>query len=289
MLLRGHFLAPTTPPSTLTVTPQGGEAFGASVWLNSTFLGSWVGTSSSAESATLTLTLPALVAADPYVFTVLIDTMGLDENGVATDEAKTPRGILSYDLGDDTPITWKITGNLGGEDYADRVRGPLNEGGLFAERQGFHQPAPPLSAFSSPSSSPSSPFVGLDAPGVAFYTTNFTLALPSADFDAPLSLVFTNDTAAAGAEPYRALVYVNGYQFGRYTSNVGPQTAFPIAEGVLRYNGENWLGIVVWALGEGGAKVPGLEWVLGATPVVTGRGAVVDVEAPAWVERAGAY
>lgn len=291
VLFRGHFLASTTTPTTITLTLQGGEAFGASVWLNATFLGSFPGTG-TAESANITLTLPTtLTAGAPYVFTVLIDTMGLDESGVGTDDAKNPRGILNYSF--DTDITWKITGNLGGEDYADRVRGPLNEGGLFAERQGLHQPNPPVSSApfttsTSTNSTSSSPFTGLSAPGVAFYTTPFNLSLPSDLYDIPLSLVFTNDSSST-TEPYRALIYVNGYQFGRYTSNVGPQTAFPVAEGVLRYDGENWLGLVVWALGEGGAKVPGLEWSLGATPALTGRGEVVDVEAPAWTERVGAY
>ena len=54
-------------------------------------------------------------------------------------------GILDYSLAgrDQSAITWKLTGNLGGEEYVDKVRGPLNEGGLFAERQGFTQPYPP--------------------------------------------------------------------------------------------------------------------------------------------------
>jgi beta-galactosidase len=43
---------------------------------------------------------------------------------------KNPRGILNYDVTGHnmTDITWKMTGNLGGEDYMDRTRGPLNEG-----------------------------------------------------------------------------------------------------------------------------------------------------------------
>lgn len=283
VLFRGHFVA-SGNESALNITTQGGEAFGSSVWLNDTFLGSWAGDSTDAEDGTLLLTVPSLTSGAQYVITVLVDQMGLDENyDVGADEAKTPRGILSYDFA--SPITWKITGNLGGEDYADRVRGPLNEGGLFVERQGYHQPSPPLSEFSTGSS----PFDGIANAGVSYYATNFTLALPSDEWDVPLSLSFTNNTAAAADAPYRAFIYVNGYQFGRYTSNVGPQTAFPVPEGVLRYNGENWLGIALWALGSDGASVPGLEWTVGATPALTGRSAVTDVEAPAWTERVGAY
>lgn len=283
VLFRGHFTASGTE-STLNITTQGGEAFGASVWLNETFLGSWAGDSTDAEDASLLLTLPSLTSGAEYVFTVVVDQMGLDENyDVGEDLAKVPRGILSYDFA--SPITWKITGNLGGEDYADRVRGPLNEGGFFVERQGYHQPSPPLSEFTTGSS----PFNGTTSAGISYYATNFTLSLPSDQWDVPLSLNFTNNTAAAATAPYRAFIYVNGYQFGRYTSNVGPQTEFPVPEGVLRYNGENWLGILIWALGSDGASIPGLEWVLGTTPALTGRSTVTDVEAPAWTERAGAY
>jgi hypothetical protein len=57
--------------------------------------------------------------------------MGFEENGSAgTSDMKTPRGILDYSLSghDKSDISWKLTGNLGGEDYRDHTRGPLNEG-----------------------------------------------------------------------------------------------------------------------------------------------------------------
>ncbi|KUI57656.1 putative beta-galactosidase A [Cytospora mali] len=283
LLFRGHFTAAGNE-STIALWTQGGEAYGASVWLNGTFIGSWAGTA-PAEDQNSTFTLPNLTAGKEYVFTILIDNMGLDENyDVGADEEKDPRGILDYDFASD--ITWKITGNLGGEDYADRVRGPLNEGGLFVERQGYHQPAPPVE---EEFTSGKSPYEGISSAGVAYYTTNFTLSIPSDKWDVPLSLVFTNDTSAAADAPYRALIYVNGYQFGRYTSNIGPQTAFPVPEGVLDYNGENWLGITLWALGSDGATVPGLNWTIGSTPVLTGRKTPTLVEQPAWSERPGAY
>ncbi|KAF3768705.1 family 35 glycoside hydrolase [Cryphonectria parasitica EP155] len=287
LLFRGHFVASGSETS-LSLTTQGGEAYGASVWLNGTFLGSWTaGYDDIPSDYTQDLTLPsgAVTAGQSYVLTVLIDNMGLDENGeVGADEAKDPRGILDYTFASD--LTWKITGNLGGENYADRVRGPLNEGGLFAERQGYHQPFPPVAtAFTNGSSSP---FDGIDAAGVAFYTTSFTLSLPADEWDIPLSLVFANDTEDT-TTPYRLLIFVNGYQLGRYTSNVGPQTEFPIPEGVLNYSGENWLGLTLWALESEGAKVAGLNWTIGATPVWTGRETPTLVDQPAWTERPGAY
>lgn len=281
LLFRGHFVAQGNE-STLSLYTQGGEAYGVSAWLNGTHIGSWAGNDVT-EDYTSTLTLPQLTAGAPYVFTILLDNMGLDENGVGGDEAKNPRGILDYAFA--AHVAWKITGNLGGEDYADRTRGPLNEGGLFVERQGYHQPSPPLGLFATGTS----PYEGIASAGVAYYVANFTLSLPSDAWDVPLSLVFTNDTTATtAASPYRALIFVNGYQFGRYTSNIGPQTEFPVPEGVLNYDGENWLGITIWAL-EDGAKIPGLNWTIGATPVLTGREAVTLVDTPAWTQRAGAY
>lgn len=282
LLLRGHFVAQGTE-STISLLTQGGEAYGASVWLNGTWLGSWAGNAVQ-SNANSSFALPGLSAGASYVFTILIDNMGLDENYVVgEDEAKDPRGILDYAFA--SAITWKITGNLGGEDYADRVRGPLNEGGLFVERQGYHQPAPPLGRFSAGGS----PYAGTGSAGVAYYATNFTLSLPSGTWDVPLALTFANNTAAAAGAPYRALIFVNGYQFGRYTSNVGPQTEFYVPEGILNYDGENWLGVTVWALEGDGAKIPALNWTIGSTPVLTGRETVTVVDAPAWTQRPGAY
>ncbi|KDR82476.1 hypothetical protein GALMADRAFT_57522 [Galerina marginata CBS 339.88] len=66
--------------------------------------------------------------------------MGYEEDFTArSDHFKAPRGILSYSfVGSTTTIvsSWKVAGNLGGESAADQTCGPLNEGGLFAERQG---------------------------------------------------------------------------------------------------------------------------------------------------------
>ncbi|OIW30547.1 glycoside hydrolase family 35 protein [Coniochaeta ligniaria NRRL 30616] len=284
LLYRGHFTAAGTEKS-IYLSTQGGSAFGSSVWLNDTFLGSWTGTDASAANND-TYTLPNLVAGKPYVLTVLIDNMGLDENWVVgPDQMKNARGILNYNLaGSPAPITWKLTGNLGGEDYADKTRGPLNEGGLFIERQGYHLPNPPVKQFSSCSGGP---YAGLTKPGVAFYTAQLDLALPSDTWDVPLSFVFENNTAAAGGA-YRAWLYVNGFQFGRYVSNVGPQTEFPVPEGILNYKGENWIGLAVWALESGGAKVPGFTLKAG-NPVITGRQKVEVVDAPGWKARQGAY
>lgn len=289
LLFRGHFTASGTE-SQLYLSTQGGTAFGASVWLNRTFVGSWPGDSAT-DSVNSTYKLPNLCRGCAYVLTILIDNMGLDEDWtVGSDQTKNARGILDYHFVGRTgtvlpqDVAWKVTGNLGGEDYADRFRGPLNEGGLYVERQGYHQAYPPLASFNASGS----PFAGVAAPGVTYYTAKLVLELPSHAYDTPLSFVFTNDTTAPGVNYYRAWLYVNGFQFGRYVSNIGPQTSFPVPEGIFNYNGENWIGLALWATEAGGARIPALALVA-KTPVLTGRDPVQLVEAPAWTKRAGAY
>lgn len=198
---------------------------------------------------------------------------------------KEPRGILEYSIksknGTDTAIhPWRMTGNLGGENYKDRVRGPLNEGGLYFERQGYHQPSPPLDKFED-----ASPFEGIQKAGIHYYTTKFSLDLPSDDYDIPLAFSFLNATDSGR---YRAFLYVNGFQFGKYVSYLGPQTDFPVPEGILNYNGENWIGLAVWAVDGSGAKVPGLT-LKAKQPVMTSRQPVKLVDAPRYSPRRDAY
>ena len=212
LLFRGHFTTTGTEDQ-LTLRVIGGLAFGYSVWLNSTFLGSWPGISID-QDYNQTLSVPKLSAGQPAVITLLQDNMGLDEeNKVGLSDMKTPRGILLYSLSGHaaTDISWKITGNLGGENYIDKTRGPLNEGGLYAERQGYHLPDPPSSDWAA-----SKPTDGISSAGVGFYITNFDLDLP-AGYDVPLSFQFTNTTTNGTAVAnYRSQLYVNGYQFGKY-------------------------------------------------------------------------
>ena len=221
MLFRGHFIC-TGIESTLLLRVLGGLAFGYSVWLNETHLGSWPGISVD-QDYNQTLYLPTLNSGEPGVLTILQDQMGFDENQLTgADQMKIPRGILSYSLSGHHPsdVSWKITGNLGGESYVDKSRGPLNEGGLYAERQGYHLPKPPSNGWLT-----GKPTDGVDSAGVRFYTTSFDLNIP-VGYDVPLSFAFTNGTANDTHVPnYRAQLYVNGYQFGKYSlSPSGTQT-----------------------------------------------------------------
>lgn len=281
LIFRGHFVA-TGAEQVFSIITQGGSAFGSSVWLNQTYLGSWPGIAAKSNYNS-TYQLPNLKAGMPYVFTVLIDNMGLDEDWtVGTEQMKNPRGILNYQLvgRPQSAITWKLTGNLGGEDYLDKVRGPLNEGALYAERQGYHQPQPPTATWKS-----SSPLDGLSNAGVGYYTAEFDLNIP-AGWDVPLFFNFGNSTNPP--PNYRAQLFVNGYQFGKYVNNIGPESSYPVPEGILNYRGTNWVGLTLWSMEADGVKLDDFELAY-ATPVMTSLTGVESVEQPQWTQRAGAY
>jgi hypothetical protein len=113
-----------------------------------------------------------------------------------------------------------VAGNLGGENFPDKVRGGLNEGGFWAERVGasyyFSTYANPahlelsgaiLPGYPDSKWASSSPYKGITKAGVQAYRTSFKLNVP-ATTDAPLALKFTQTPGSN----YRAIVYVNGWQ-----------------------------------------------------------------------------
>ncbi|KAK4570053.1 hypothetical protein LTR86_003023 [Recurvomyces mirabilis] len=298
LLYRGHFTA-TGAESTFNVSTQGGGGYAHAIWLSSPrggfgskFLGAYVGYGGSADNQTVIL--PPLDKGKRYTFTIVIEHMGSEGNWTpGLDLLKTPRGILNYTLSGHpaSDVSWKLTGNLGGEQYQDQSRGPLNEGGLYAERQGYHQPHPPTSR---PQWKVASPLTGISSAGIGFYTTSFNLNVP-VGYDVPMSFVF-NQTASSDSTPnsqyYRCQLYVNGYQFGIYINNLGPQTAFPVPQGVLNYQGENTVALTLWALEAQGAHVS--SFALQVNDVLQSTGyfdlsPALYPPQPAWQERAGAY
>jgi hypothetical protein len=300
LLYRGHFKA-NGDESTLYISTYGGAAFGHTIYLNGTYIASFTG-EDVLPTYNQTYSLPSnLTSGADYVLTVIVDNNSLNENYViGEDQMKIPRGILNYDLAGHPKedVIWKLTGNLGGEHYADHARGPLNEGGLYAERAGYHLPDAPTSDWKSSAG----PQEGLSAPGISFYTTTFDLDLP-VGYDIPLAFSFANATSNSSiaqhgtytftngtARPaaYRCQLFVNGYQFGKYVHNVGPQDVFPVPEGIWNYQGANTVAVSLWVQEEQGAKVEGLSLVAG--PVVqSGFGAIEPAPQPVWVEREGVY
>ncbi|KUL82910.1 hypothetical protein ZTR_10382 [Talaromyces verruculosus] len=258
LIYRGRFLA-NGQESTGFFNISAGTGFANSVWLNDVFIGSFPGRTGTQFLAQNFSFPHSLSSGEEYVLTVLIDNMGQDEEGPGSDAIKFPHGILNYGLSghSQSDVTWKVTGNLGGEQYRDLVRGPLNEGALYAERQGYHYPHPPSSNWtvSHPMKN------GLSAPGVGFYTTSFQLNIPSG-WDVPMSFVFNGtDSVKSPSQNYRCQIFVNGYQFGKYINNLGPQTYFPVPEGILNYNGDNFIAVTLWAMDIQGAKLGGLDLV----------------------------
>ncbi len=284
LVFRGHFTS-NGKESKLNLTTSGGLAYASSVWINGTFIGSYKGNPSD-EVGESVYDIPKLTRTGKYVVTILVDSNGFNENLTpGNDDMKHPRGILDYTLSSPSGCTtrikeWKITGNLGGQDYKDKFRGPLNEGGLFFERQGYHLPSPPLDAFTN-----GSPMEGIDQAGVTFYAAKFALDLPADKYDIPVAVNFDNSTSSGD---YRALLFVNGFQYGKYVKDLGPQKEFPVPEGILNHNGDNWIGVSIWALDEGGAKVPGLS-LSSRSPVLTSRQEVKLVDGPSFSERKDAY
>jgi beta-galactosidase len=228
---RGHFTA-TGGETGVTLTAGTGRAGVYSAWLNGRFLGS-----TGNGLHTFALPADALAKGQDNVLSVLVENMGHNEDFNATDSHKEPRGLTNAALlGSAASLTWRIQGSAGGEDLSDPARGPFNTGGLFGERNGWHlhgRTGAGWTATSLPHRD--------TTPGVSWYKTTFDLRLPK-DQDVPLGVTFTDDPS----RHYRALLFVNGWQLGRYVNDVGPQHTFPIPPGILRTDGRNTLAIAVW-------------------------------------------
>ncbi|PPQ68771.1 hypothetical protein CVT24_007713 [Panaeolus cyanescens] len=282
ILWRAHFSATGTETG-FKVNVLGGAAFGYSVWLDSTFIGSWVGDAVHNQYEGTFKFPSSLANGSKHVITILQDHMGYEEDWTTgNDDFKAPRGINRYSFVGSTSTvvsTWKVTGNLGGESYVDRTRGPLNEGGLYGERQGWHLPG-----FNDASWATGTPTTGISAPGVSFYRTKFNLNIPQG-VDYPLALVVSNSTTNPH---FRSQFYVNGYQFGKYVNHIGPQLSFPVPQGILNYNGENTLAVSLWATDVTGAKLNSLDMKL-TSKVESSMATVVNQPLTGWEYRRGAY
>ncbi|CCA67250.1 probable beta-galactosidase [Serendipita indica DSM 11827] len=256
LVWRGYFDGKNATGIELSV--QTGFSGAATVFLNGQFLASKQGSSqgwSGVDIQQINSTFPVnLLRSKKNVLTVYHDSTGLSADYNVDDEFKKPRGIRGYKLlstnGTDF-YKWTVVGNVGGANAPDDVRGPYNEGGWYYERIGAHLPGYDDSAWST-----CSPLSGRDSPGVTAYRTTFNLNIPNGS-DVPLAFDFEleprNSTTA-----YRSLIWVNGWQFGRFFSDLGPQTSYPVPEGILNYQGKNEVVVTLWSL-YGAAKMKKLE------------------------------
>ncbi|ORY70085.1 glycoside hydrolase superfamily [Pseudomassariella vexata] len=253
---RGYFDGANS--SAVYISASGGLGFGWNAWLNGKLIGGHPGDGSFANTnATLALPSSALKAKG-NVITVVVDYHGHDETSTAKG-VENPRGILgSYLLPSGTAhntgfTLWKIQGNAGGDANIDPVRGPMNEGGLYGERLGWHLPGFNPNSNSNSSSSKfdaSGPTTGLSKSGIRFYATDFELDLDD-DLDVPLGVELPSPAGTVA----RVMIWINGYQYGKYVPHLGPQTRFPIPPGVINNKGKNTMVLSLWAQTEEGAKL----------------------------------
>ncbi|KAK8208014.1 hypothetical protein M8818_004052 [Zalaria obscura] len=227
ILWRGRFSGAATG---VFLNVIGGTSSGWSAWLNGVWIGSSYGNVSlAATNATLDFPGAAVKSTGENVLLVLQDNMGHDE----TTGVLNPRGIANATLiggggGNGAGLgfsSWRVQGNAGGEKDIDPVRGPLNEGGLHAERLGWHLPG-----FDDGDWAVGSPEEGFGEAGARFYRTVVPLRIPEG---VDVSLAF--ELGGARESRLRAQLYVNGYQFGKRIPWVGNQVEFPVFPGILNY------------------------------------------------------
>ncbi|KAG2179941.1 hypothetical protein INT43_003728 [Umbelopsis isabellina] len=233
---RGSFNA-TSEITGLSVNATMGSGSAWVAWLNGQYLGGI-----TQDSYTFKLNSSDLQSGKENVLSLLMWTTGHEEEGSNGDEFKTPRGFSGVALegAENTTITWKVQGNLGGEHIVDTTRGPYNEGGLYGERNGWHLPGYPDNGWKSVSLPESTP-----RSGVSWYRTTFELNIPK-EHDVPLGIKFHNSTS----ERYRSLLFINGWQFGKYANDLGPQSLYYVPEGILNHNGQNTIAVGVIAIDE---------------------------------------
>ncbi|KAF5351319.1 hypothetical protein D9758_008015 [Tetrapyrgos nigripes] len=257
LIFRGRFNG-TGRETGVNLAVQYGFAGGYSAFLNGVFLGSSQGNSTvSLSTDTWIFPAGALRSGKENVLVVIQDHMGITETN--SNGGKEPRGIRGYSLtGINTTFTsWKLQGNEGGAAKApDTFRGYLNEGGLYAERIGAHLPGFPDDSWST-----GSPLDGVSGAGINFYRTTFDLKIPDG-IDFPVRLSITPSDISSN---FRAQIYLNGWQVGKYINNLGPQTLFVLPAGILRRNSTNTLALSLWSLDKNGGSIAGLQLVSDGT------------------------
>lgn len=234
---RGHFRA-TGKEKGLILTAGTGAHGVFTAWLNSHYLGRGASGRYIDNTQYFNVDPADLAVGKDNVVSVLVANMGHEENDDSNKAFQQPRGLISASWdGSSTPIAWRIQGNRGGETPIDPVRGIYNNGGLYGERMGWSLPGYPDTQWRTVSLPDA-----IDQPGVDWYRTTFKLDIP-ADQDVPIALKIDDSPS----RHYRALIFINGWQFGRYVNALGPQHEFVLPPGILNPHGENTIAIASWS------------------------------------------
>lgn len=238
---RGHFTATGREQGVILAASPGthlGNHGRFTAWLNGRYLGDY-----PSGASYFSFDPADLKVGEDNVLSVLVGNMGHNQDGSGDDLFKQPRGLESATvLGTASTIAWKIQGERGGEIPADPVRGPMNNGGLYGERVGWSLPGYPDRGWRTVALPRTT-----ETPGVDWYRTTFALDLP-AHQDVPIGLKIDGDPS----RHYRALIFVNGWQVGRYINATGPQHVFDLPAGLLDPHGENTIAIAAWNTGTRG-------------------------------------
>jgi beta-galactosidase GanA len=257
---RGHFTG-AAPPS-VSFDFGGGGAGLIQAWLDGVYLGQYVlptNLASPPTRGTATFAVPSVPDGD-HVLSVMVRNDSHNEDGGVNDAQKEGRGLIGVS-GLSQPVTWKIQG---GDPSADPVRGPLNNGGLFGERNGWSLPGFPDREWAT------RPVPDTDAPaGTSWYRTTFDLKVPSGE-DASLGLTIGDPSVLRSGGHYRVLIFVNGWNMGQYIADVGPQHTFVLPTGVLDPRGHNTLALAVTSDGGAGNALEAVR----LTNLGTARGGV---------------
>ncbi|MFE6195193.1 beta-galactosidase [Streptomyces sp. NPDC057838] len=167
-----------------------------------------------------------------HVLSVLVRPMQHDLDGRARDTHKAARGLTAVTFeGAGPEVTWRIQGAT----VPDPVRGPMNNGGLYGEREGWHLPEHDDRDWKETRLPRAE-----RRQGVTWYRTGFRLDVDPG-VDASVGLVLDDDPARA----YRVQIFLNGWNLGQYINDVGPQHTFVLPNGILRTRGANTLALAV--------------------------------------------
>jgi hypothetical protein len=231
----------------------GGGAGMIQVWIDGKFVGQDemdTGRSFPETTDSVKYSLGKLAAGD-HVISVMVRNNSHNWNLMADDYHREARGLISASLtarGGQrfaVPIEWRIQGNKGGESIVDTVRGPMNNGGLYGEREGWHLPG------KQEGWQPARPTAAPPSAGTYWLRTSFALDLPKGH-DVQLGLAFGDTTKPRSERSNRALIFVNGWNMGQFIANIGPQRTFVIPPGILNPNGQNTIALAVTTDGKPG-------------------------------------
>ncbi|KAF8752797.1 Beta-galactosidase, domain 3 [Rhizoctonia solani] len=227
---RGHFKG-----------DSGSLGFAASVWLNGKFLATTYG--KYLKRTRCTTSPPTRHSGRRQCCNSSAGQYGTEMTVDWTaDSSKSPRGIRGYELIGGAFTEWKVQGKKGGyTGFKDKLRGILNEGGLYGERQGWHLPDFDDSEWAKVDLSNGFPTAkqGLDGsaqhfPWIFPKPTTFQSVLNSKTSRRLTSTAICKRLAYG---PIHCKPRVRR-----------PQFKFPVPEGILNHHGENTVALAIWSM-----------------------------------------